>query len=335
MKYRNLGNSDLVVSEVGFGVWTVSTSWWGSVEEKSSITLLNEGLDLGINFFDTADSYGNGYGEEILAKALNRHRNSFLIGTKFGYDFYSQIEGDTPDYWSQDFSPSFVRYACEQSLRRLKTDHIDLYQLHNPTLATIESDDLFEALESLVQEGKIRYYGSSLGPDIDCFEEGELCMRERPVHSLQVAYNILDQDPARRLFPIAEEENTGLLCRSPHALGILNGTHSKYRALTTSASINPSTMSWWGTSMKKLEGLDFLTLETNTTIGQVAIQFALAHRSVASVLPNITTQEQLIEFALAPETPDMSVEVLERIEDLYKNNFYLKDTFGQLSVTEG
>lgn len=328
MKYRNLGNSDLVVSEVGFGVWTVSTGWWGSVEEKYSMTLLNEGLDLGINFFDTADSYGDGYGEEILAKAISRHRNSFFIGTKFGYDFYSQIDGYTQGHRPQNFSPSFVRYACEQSLRRLKTDHIDLYQLHNPTLDTIESDDLFEALESLVREGKIRYYGLSLRPDIDCVEEAELWMRERPVHSLQVTYNILDQDPARRLFSIAEEENKGLLCRSPHALGILDGTHSNYRNLTTSADINIPTKSWWESNMKKLECLDFLTLETNATIGQVAIQFALAHRSAASILPNITTREQLIEFALAPETPAMNTEVLERIENLYNDNFHTEDTLG-------
>lgn len=326
LKYRNLGNSDLVVSEVGFGVWTVSTRGWGVVEEKYSMTLLNEGLDLGINFFDTADSYGDGYGEEILAKAMSQHRNDFFIGSKFGYDFYSQIDVDTQGQRPQNFSPSFVRYACEQSLRRLKTDHIDLYQLHNPTPEALESDDLFEVLESLVREGKIRYYGLSLMPDIECVEEAELCMRERPIHSLQMTYNILDQDPARRLFSQAEEKNTGLLCRSPHALGILDATYNNYRTPTTSAYTNLQMKSWWETRMKKLECLDFLTIETNATIGQVAIQFALAHKPVASILPNITTRDELIEFALAPETPVMNTQILERIENLYKNNFHTEDT---------
>ncbi len=126
MKYRNLGKTDLKVSEVGFGVWTVSTGWWGKLDERESITLLSQALDLGINFFDTGDTYGEGYGEEILAKALGKQRNNILIGTKFGYDFYTHVEREGHQERPQDFSPSFVRYACEQSLRRLNTDHIDL-----------------------------------------------------------------------------------------------------------------------------------------------------------------------------------------------------------------
>ena len=176
MKYRNLGKTDLEVSEVGFGVWTVSTGWWGKIDERDGIALLDQALDLGINFFDTGDTYGLGYGEEILAKALGKKRNHIIIGTKFGYDFYTHVEREGHQERPQDFSPEFVRYACEQSLRRLNTDHIDLYQLHNPRLEAIESDDLFETLEALVEEGKIRYYGSALGPDIGWFEEGEASM---------------------------------------------------------------------------------------------------------------------------------------------------------------
>ncbi|MDP6494345.1 MAG: aldo/keto reductase, partial [Dehalococcoidia bacterium] len=140
MKYRMLGKTELEVSEVGFGVWTVSTRWWERTDERDDITLLDEALDLGINFFDTGDIYGLGYGEEILAKALGKKRNDILIGTKFGYDFYTNVGREGYMERPQDFSPAFVRYACEQSLRRLNTDHIDLYQLHNPRLEAIESD---------------------------------------------------------------------------------------------------------------------------------------------------------------------------------------------------
>jgi len=335
LKYRNLGITDLEVSEVGFGVWTVSTGWWGKIDERDGIALLDEALDLGINFFDTGDAYGLGYGEEILAKALGKKRNNILIGTKFGYDFYTHVEREGHQERPQDFSPEFVRYACEQSLRRLKTDHIDLYQLHNPRLEAIESDDLFETLEALVSEGKIRYYGSALGPDIGWFEEGEASMKERKVPSIQIIYSILEQDPAKKFFPIAEEEGTGLLSRVPHASGMLDGTYDKYTVFAPSDHRSHRRQVWLETSLKKMERLDFLTQETDATIGQIAIQFALARPSISSILPNITNQEQLREFVLAPETPNLSAEVLEQIDDLYDHNFYLEETPEEASVSQG
>ena len=227
MKYRDLGTTDLSVSEVGFGVWTVSTGWWGKIEEPLAVDLLVKAFDYGVNLFDTADTYGLGYGEEILAKALKRQRHDIVIGTKFGYDFYTHQEREGHTERPQDFSPEFIRYACEQSLRRLDTDYIDLYQLHNPRIDTIEDDEVFHALDELVEEGKIRHYGVALGPDIGWFEEGEAAMTERHAPVLQIIYSILEQDPARRFFPIADSSKTGLLTRVPHASGLLDGTYTK------------------------------------------------------------------------------------------------------------
>ena len=165
MKYRNLPRTDLLLSEVGFGVWTVATNWWGRIPEEMRRSLLEEALELGINFFDTADTYGEGYGEEVLAKFMGHRRHEMIIATKFGYDFYDTT---TPRIGHQErpqkFEPEFIRFACEQSLRRLNTDYIDLYQLHNPRVPAIESDEVFETLEDLKHEGKIRFYGSALGP---------------------------------------------------------------------------------------------------------------------------------------------------------------------------
>ena len=324
MKYRSLGKTELEVSAVGFGVWTVSAGWWGRVDERDGVNLLNQALDLGISFFDTADAYGRGYGEEILAKALGKKRSNNVIGTKFGYDFHTQIWEEGRTELPQDFSSEFVRRACEQSLRRLNTDYIDLYQLHNPRMEAIESDELFETLEALVDEGKIRYYGVALGPDADRVEgveEGEAAMKERKVASVQVAYNILEQDPVRRFFPIALEEGAGLLSRAPHAYGLLYGAYDNLPAPTAS---HHRGQAWLETSLKKVEQLDFLTLETDATIGQIAIQFALAHRAIAGVLPDITGPERLREFAGATEMPDLSAEALERIQDLYERNFCLE-----------
>ena len=323
MKFRKLGTTDLEVSEVGFGVWTVGTPWWGKIEEPDGVDLLVKAYDLGVNLFDTADTYGDGYGEDILAKALHRKRNDIVIGTKFGYDFYANVLRDGHKERPQNWDEEFVRYACEQSLRRLKTDYIDLYQLHNPRLDTIQRDDLFETLEALVTEGKIRYYGVALGPDIGWFEEGEASMRERHAPAMQIIYSLLEQDPARRFLPIAEEERTGLLTRVPHASGMLDGTYTKDTKFDPSDHRSHRKQEWLDESLQKVDKLAFLTEGLSSTIGQIAVKFALSGTNVASVLPNITNIPQLEEFAATSETEDIPVELIGRVHELHDNDFEL------------
>src|SRR5215212_62963 len=132
MKYRKLARTDLSVSEIGFGVWTLSAGWWGEYSDDQACTLLRRACDLGVTFFDTGDTYGEGRGETILAKAFGARRRDIVIGTKFGYDFYGDAERRGQRERRQDFSPDFVRFALEQSLLRLGSDYVDLYQLHNP-----------------------------------------------------------------------------------------------------------------------------------------------------------------------------------------------------------
>src|SRR5713226_1077513 len=127
MKYRTLGNTNIEVSAVGFGLWTISTGWWGVDDEPRGLDLLRQAYDAGVTFFDTADTYGNGSGETMLADALGHVRDRIVIATKFGYDFYTH--GDKRDGHKEiprDFSPAYVRFACEESLKRLRTDRIDL-----------------------------------------------------------------------------------------------------------------------------------------------------------------------------------------------------------------
>ena len=325
MKYRRLGNTDLSVAEVGFGVWTVSTNWWGKIDEGQAIRLLTSAFDLGINFFDTADTYGTGYGEEILAKALKNQRHDMVIGTKFGYDFYANVEREGHQERPQNFTPEFIRYACEQSLKRLDTDYIDLYQLHNPRIDTIEDDEVFETLDELVKEGKIRHYGVALGPDIGWFEEGEASMKERKIQAMQIIYSILEQEPARRFFPIAEEEQTALVTRVPHASGMLDGTYTKDTVFEPTDHRSHRRQEWLDTSLNKISHLDFLMENLDETIGQIAIQFALSGPNVASVLPNMTNEPQLREFASASEAGAIPKEFLDRLLELYDENFYLEE----------
>ena len=321
MKYRQLGNTDLSVSEVGFGVWTVGTSWWGKIEEPQGINLLRQAFDLGVNFFDTGDTYGEGYGEEILAKALKQQRHDIVIGTKFGYDFYTYVVREGHQERPQKWTPGFVRYACEQSLRRLDTDYIDLYQLHNPKMDAIEDDELFDTLDELVKEGKILHYGFAIGPDIGWEEEGTAAVGYRDAQVMQIIYSILEQDPARAWFPLARERKTGLITRVPHASGMLDGTYTKDTVFEASDHRSHRRQEWLNTSLAKIAHLDFLMENMDATIGQIAIKFALSGDMVASVLPNITNIPQLTEFATASETEDIPQEFLDQLNELYDENF--------------
>lgn len=324
MKYRQLGKTDLNISEVGFGVWTVGTSWWGKIEEPQGINLLRQAFDLGVNFFDTGDTYGEGYGEEILAKALKQQRHDIVIGTKFGYDFYTHAIREGHQERPQKWTPGFVRYACEQSLRRLDTDYIDLYQLHNPKMDAIEDDELFGTLDELMNEGKILHYGFAIGPDIGWEEEGTAAIQYREAQAMQIIYSILEQDPARAWFPQAQERQTGLITRVPHASGMLDGTYTKDTVFDASDHRSHRRQEWLSASLAKIAHIDFLTENIDATIGQIAIKFALSGGMVASTLPNITNLPQLTEFAATSETEDIPQEFLDRLSELYDENFMVE-----------
>jgi aryl-alcohol dehydrogenase-like predicted oxidoreductase len=328
LKYRKLGKTDLIVSEVGFGVWSVGSTWWGVTDDAVGVKLLRQAYDLGINFFDNADSYGDGKAERLQARALKHVRDNVIVATKFGYDFYSQAQDEERlghKERPQNFSPAFVRQALERSLERLETDYVDLYQLHNPRLSAIQSDELVATLEDMKTEGKIRYYGVALGPDIGWEDEGMASMRERDISSLQIIYSILEQDPARAFFPVAEECGTGLLSRVPHATGMLDGTYSPDKPFPANDHRSHRKQEWLERSMRKVERVDFLYGgSTGRTIGQAAIQFVLAKRRIASVLPNITNEAELREYAAAPDTPALTKEENMHLEELYQTNFGLE-----------
>ena len=323
MKYRHLPGTELDLSEVGFGVWTVSTDWWGRMEEIDRVTLLQKAFDLGVTFFDTADTYGKGYGEEILFKALRAQRHEIVIGTKFGYDFYNYLERVGHEEREQRFDREFIRFACEQSLRRLGTDYIDLYQLHNPKIDVIEQDEVFSTLEDLVREGKVRYYGVALGPDIGWVQEGTSSMCNREIKSLGIIYNILEQDPARRFFPIAKDKEIGLISRAPHASGALTSKHRQSPESDGAIHASHRGDENFEGGTEKAAMVEFLSQGTGRTVGQAAVKFCLSQECLVSVLPNIATSEELLEYSEAPDCPDISDEEQQRLDELWQEGFYL------------
>lgn len=321
MKYRKLANTDVILSEVGFGVWTVSAGWWGDFTDDQAADLLRRALDLGITFFDTGDTYGNGRGETVLAKAFKGRRRDVVIGTKFGYDFYGDTERRGQRERPHNWTPDFVRFALEQSLKRLETDYIDLWMLHNPRMDAIQSDDLFALLEQLKAEGKIRSYGASLGPAIGGTEHGDEVLQTRKLDALQIIYNALEQDPGRRFFPIAGEKHVGVLVRVPHSSGMLEGKYTPETTFPKNDHRSHRPRSWLLEGLQKIERLTFLHEGREMSLGQAALKWVLAEPSVTSAQPNIYNLEQLEEFAAAPDKPDLTPADLRRVADLYERNF--------------
>ncbi|MBI2966126.1 MAG: aldo/keto reductase [Chloroflexi bacterium] len=320
MRYRSLAGTDLSVSEMGFGVWSVSTGWWGEVSEADGVGLLRRALDLGITFFDTADAYGDGYGETIVAKALGSRRAEIVLGTKFGYDLESTAPRAGHSERPQNWSPDFIRRACEKSLQRLQTDRIDLYQLHNPRLDALERDDVFATLEDLKREGKVRWYAAAIGPDLGWRDEGLQTINVRRIPA-QIIYSILEQDPAQDFIEAADRAGVGVYSRVPHASGILDGTYTRSTRFDRSDHRSHRRQAWLETSLKKLETIDFMFAGKRATIGQIALKFCLTPRVMASVLPTVTTVAQLEEYAAAPEMPEIPGAELDRLAGLYRDNF--------------
>jgi aryl-alcohol dehydrogenase-like predicted oxidoreductase len=324
MKYRNLAGTDIEVSEVGFGVWTVSTGWWGEVNDERSVRLLRRAFEKGINYFDTADTYGSGLGETLLADAFGGMREEVVISTKIGYDFYNHTQRRGQQERPQDWSENFIRFALEQSLKRLGTDYIDFLQLHNTKMDAIENEALFELMEEFKEKGKIRSYGVALGPKIGWLEEGVKAMRERDLAGVQMIYNLLEQDPGRALIEAARETDTSLIVRVPHSSGMLEGKYTEETTFAKNDHRRHRPKEWLLGGLKKVEQLGFLTASGERTLSQAALKFVLATPEIISTLPNIYDDEQLDEFAAAPDTPDLTDDELARVAELYEDNFGLE-----------
>lgn len=328
MEYRPLGNSGLSVSAVGFGVWTVGTTWWGIKERSTGIDLLRRAFDRGVTFFDTADTYAAGDAETILCEALGDHRDELVIGTKFGYDIYSYPERPGQQERPHDWSPGYLRKALTRSLERLGTGHIDLYQLHNPRIEAIRDDQLWDELDRVRAEGLVRAVGVALGPAIDIrqVDEAMAAIRERGAIP-QIIYNLFEQDIGEPVFPVAREAGVPVLVRVPHASGLLDGSvqrdttfapgdHRNWRVTT-----NERRKAWLEDGLRKLDQLDFLM--EGRTIGQAAIQFILHEPSVASVLPNIYNGAMLDEFATFDSARPLSAAEYDRVQRLQAENYGL------------
>jgi aryl-alcohol dehydrogenase-like predicted oxidoreductase len=267
-------------------------------------------------------------GETLLADVLKSHRGELVLTTKCGYDIDAPRKFPGQSERPHDWRPESVRQQLEDSLRRLGTDYIDLYQLHNARIEPILDDALWEELERLVAEGKVRALGVALGPAIGWVEEGLASVRNRPIASLQTVFNILEQEPGLTFAsePNVADGRVSLISRVPHASDTLSGKvtpDTEFAKDDHRAHRNRDNML---DNFEKAETITFLWEETGRTMGQAAIAGILANPAFATVLPTCVTPEEVREYAAASDLP-LSADESAALEDLWTRNFDHEDRY--------
>ena len=309
MKRRKLGRTHLEVSEIGFGSWAIGGNSYGKTDDAESLRAIQAAVDGGVNFFDTADIYGNGHSEELLGKALESRRGDMILASKVGWDFY---HGGV----RQNFSPEYIEFACHKTLERLRTDCLDLYQLHNPNLETLSREELYEPLEKLKREGKIRFYGLS----IHVPQEGLAAIALGRADTLQLIYNMIDQRPAAELLPLAREKNIGVIVREPFNCGMLTGKYDKNVTFQ-----GPDHRRRWKRDkieldLEKLDKIRKIISGEPVSVPVRALEFVLAHPAVSTVIPGIKTVEQARENLRASESGLLAGRDIEKIRQLFQSD---------------
>ena len=328
MKYRSFPGGP-EVSEIGLGTWTLATGWWGEKTDDEAIAMLRDAHSLGVNFFDAADSYGNGRSERQLASAFRGMREQVVYGTKIGYDIYdpaAQAARRGQSELPQKFDAAYMRFAVEQCLTRLETDYIDVLQLHNVKMEHVRDGEIWETLRELKREGKIRVWGAAFGPAIGwLYETVELFEREPDIGTVQMIWNVLEQHPGTAMIEAAREHapQCRFNVRVTHASGMLEGKYTEDTVFPDNDHRRHRPRSWLVNGVKKVRTLDFLT--ARMTLGQAALKWLLAEPTVVTTLPNIYDADQLNEFAAASDMLDLQDSDMRRVAELAAQNFGVEE----------
>ncbi|WP_178918112.1 aldo/keto reductase [Natronomonas gomsonensis] len=320
MNYRTLGDSDVEVSEIGFGAWVVGTDWWGDRGEQQAVEMLQYAVEQGITYFDTGDVYGHGRSEELVGEALADYRDEVTVATKLGYDFYNNPQaghGELP----KELNREYLEEAFEKSLDRLGMDRVDVLQLHNANVEEMDADVL-EFLDEVREDGRADAIGLALGPSIGWLAEGDLAI-EQEFDSVQLVWNLLEQEVGNHFLDTLERtgSSTSLIPRVPHSSGLLNEQVTPETELDEGDHRGFRPDEWYETGWEKIETLRFLERDGERTMAQASLQWLLSQDHVASVTPTFRTREDIDEWAAASEVPALTDEELTRVADLYEDNF--------------
>ena len=317
MNYNKLGKTDIKVSELGFGAWSIALDWWGKkIEEDEAKRMLKKAYDVGINFFETGDMYGKGKSEKLIGEVFKDMREEIVISTKYGYDF-SNVEQIGHSELPQKFDEDFTRKALRNSLERLQTNYLDMYGLHNPKLNHIRDDSIFNVLDSFIQDNSIRTYQVALGPAIGWTQEGIEAMDRKNISAVQTVYNILEQTPGNELFKKAEEKDVGILVRVPEASGILTGKVNADTKIDEKDHRSVRKGEWIKASLEKVEQLRPIADRNGLTITELSMKFIMTKKGFASVFPTVVSEEEIINYADMTKGEYIPASDMKEIDDLY------------------
>ena len=317
MNYNKLGKTDIKVSELGFGAWSIALDWWGKkIEEDEAKRMLKKAYDVGINFFETGDMYGKGKSEKLIGEVFKDMREEIVISTKYGYDF-SNVEQIGHSELPQKFDEDFTRKALRNSLERLQTNYLDMYGLHNPKLNHIRDDSIFNVLDNFIQDNSIRTYQVALGPAIGWTQEGIEAMDRKNISAVQTVYNILEQTPGNELFKKAEEKDVGILVRVPEASGILTGKVNADTKIDEKDHRSVRKGEWIKASLEKVEQLRPIANRNGLTITELAMKFIMTKKGFASVFPTVVSEEEIINYADMTKGEYIPASDMKEIDDLY------------------
>jgi aryl-alcohol dehydrogenase-like predicted oxidoreductase len=320
---RTLGRSGIEVSALGMGCWAIGGPFWsgetpigwGEVDDEESIRALHKAIDLGVNLFDTANVYGAGHSERVLARAFDRSRSQVVIATKFNAVF----DETTRQVVGSDTSPVGIRAACEDSLRRLKTDYIDLYQFHDNDFPPEKAVPIRETLEALVNEGKIRAYGWST----DYTERAEVFAQGPNCSAVQLQLNVLDDNPA--MIALCEQHNLAALNRGPLAMGLLTDkytTRIKVAADDVRGEKSPGWMKYFKNGQPnpewaaKRDAIREILRSKGRSIAQGALAWNWARSDKTLPIPGFRTVAQVQENAGAMQFGPLTTEQMIEIDKL-------------------
>jgi aryl-alcohol dehydrogenase-like predicted oxidoreductase len=315
MNYRELGRTGWKVSEISLGTWAIGGAW-GTVDDKESIVALHRSLDLGVNFFDTADVYGDGRSERLLAQLRKERREEFHVATKAG----RRLDPHIASGYNRQNLTSFV----ERSLKNLKTEALDLLQLHCPPTEVYYLPEVFGVLDDLVKAGKLRYYGVS----VEKVEEALKAIEYPEVQSVQIIFNIFRQRPAELFFSEAQRRKVGILARVPLASGLLTGklTPDSKFAKDDHRAFNRHGESFdrgetfsgldYGTGLQAVEALRPL-VPSGQTMAQMALRWILMFPAVTCAIPGAKRPQQAEENILAASLPALTDSSMAKISEIY------------------
>jgi aryl-alcohol dehydrogenase-like predicted oxidoreductase len=315
MKYRELGRTGWKVSEISFGAWAIGGSW-GDVDDRQSLAALHRAVDLGVNFFDTADVYGDGRSERLLAQLKRERSEEIIIATKAG----RRLDPHNACGYTRANLSAFI----DRSLQNLETDTLDLLQLHCPPTEVYYNPQLFEALDDLVKEGKIRYYGVS----VEKVEEALKAIEYPGVQTVQLIFNIFRQRPAELFFSEAKRRRVGILARVPLASGMLTG---KLTAESEFAAEDHRAFNRHGEAFDRGEtfsGVDYETglqavadlralVPEGMTMAQFALRWILMFDAVTCAIPGAKRAAQVEDNLQAADFPLLTDETMRAVSKIY------------------